>query len=76
MPSRMLEAEERTLVNMAIRKATVDEVFRKRLLSKPRAAVEEAFDVTLRKDFSIKFLEKDRDVDVVHVLPDLSNTRS
>lgn len=63
--------EEQEVVNMIIKKATEDEGFRKSLLANPKKAIKDEFDVELPKKLSVKFVEKEKNVDAMYVLPDL-----
>ena len=52
-------------------KAAVDREFRARLLKDPKAAIQEAFHRAAPAGVKLKFIEKDPNVDVMVVLPDL-----
>lgn len=62
---------ERSGLELVIQKAIIDPEFRKELLSDPVRAIELAFDVHLPAGLRLRFIEKDPDVDVMVVLPDL-----
>jgi hypothetical protein len=51
-------------------RAAQDADFRSRLLTNPNAAIKEVTGAEV-KDFKIKFIEKDPDLDALVVLPDL-----
>jgi len=52
-------------------RAAQDADFRKRLLCDPRGAIEEMTGVPVPDTLRIQFIEKDPEIDVVIVLPDL-----
>lgn len=54
-----------------VTRAALDPVFRRRLLADPHAAVRESFGVELSPTLRLKFIEKERGVDLMVVLPDL-----
>jgi hypothetical protein len=56
-----------------IARAARDVDFRERLLRDPRAAIREVTGVPVPDDLRIRFIEKDRDVDVMIVLPGLAS---
>lgn len=58
-------------LDLAITRAAVDLEFRMRLLTDPRAALAEVLGYELPASMRIKFVEKDADVDVMVVLPNL-----
>jgi hypothetical protein len=66
---------ERSGLELVIQKAIVDPDFRTRLISDPRAAIAIDFGIQLPADFRLKFIEKDPEVDVMVVLPDLVQRR-
>ena len=63
--------QEPSGLELVIQKATLDPEFRRRLISDPTTAIAIAFGMQLPPDFRLKFIEKDPDVDVMVVLPDL-----
>lgn len=52
-------------------RAAQDVAFRKQLLRDPRAAIQLATGTAVPEQLRVKFVEKDPDVDVMIVLPDL-----
>jgi hypothetical protein len=54
-----------------IARATTDRAFRERLLSNPQATMREVPGVYVPPSLRIRFIEKDEDLDVLIVLPDL-----
>jgi hypothetical protein len=61
----------RQALEAVLARATTDRVFRAQLLHDPRKAIHDAFGVQIPADFTIKFIERDPDVDALIVLPDL-----
>lgn len=51
-------------------RAAVDRDFRSGLLTDPRGTIEAAYAEQLPADLRIRFVEKDPDLDAMHVLPD------
>jgi hypothetical protein len=66
MPKREEQALQAVLA-----RATVDPEFRKQLLVDPRREILERFGVSIPSSFNVKFIEKDKGVDALIVLPDL-----
>ncbi len=64
-----ISVKEQQLLDEVIRRSVVDYEFRKQLLSHPRKAIEEALGVSIPPHFRIKFIEKDKNVDALVVLP-------
>lgn len=58
-------------LQQVISKAAVDPEFRSALLADPRAAIDAELGPGLPPDLKLKFVEKDPDVDVMLVLPDI-----
>lgn len=58
-------------LDLVITRAAVDLAFRKRLLEDPRVTLAEALGYELPASLRIRFIEKDANVDVMVVLPDL-----
>lgn len=54
-----------------LNRATVDVAFRKALLHDPRKAILEGLGVRIPAGFRVKFIERQKDVDALIVLPDL-----
>jgi hypothetical protein len=66
-----VSAKEHRAVEAVLARATVDFEFRQQLLTAPRQAIQEAYGFRIPPDFQIKFIERDRDVDALIVLPDM-----
>jgi hypothetical protein len=58
-------------LDLVVQRATSDRDFRRSLLRDPRQAIAHAFDLELPAQFRLKFVEKDPDIDLMVVLPDL-----
>lgn len=56
---------------VVVTRAALDRGFREDLLADPRRAIREAFDLELPVRLRLKFIEKDPDLDLLVVLPDL-----
>lgn len=54
-------------------RAETDVVFRQRLLVEPHRAIHDTFGVEVPREFRLRFIERDQDVDALVVLPDLRN---
>lgn len=67
-----MSATEQRALEAVLQRATVDLDFRQQLLTTPRQAIEEAYGVSIPSNFRVKFIERDRDVDALIVLPDVS----
>jgi hypothetical protein len=63
--------EGRSGLAAVVTRAALDRPFRQRLLADPHRAVRESFGVELPPRLRLKFIEKDHDVDMLVVLPDL-----
>ena len=61
---------ERSALDAILARSRTDVAFRLRLLSEPREAIRDVFDVRLPADFRIRFVERDPDVDALVVLPE------
>ncbi|MET0553738.1 MAG: hypothetical protein ABW221_11915 [Vicinamibacteria bacterium] len=68
-PMTMSHKEQQAL-EAVLQRASVDAYFRQRLLDDPRCAISEAFGVTIPSKFRVKFIEREKDVDALVVLPD------
>lgn len=66
----MAEYTDRAALAAIAARASRDSAFRSKLLHNPHAAIFEATGVSVPPDVRIKFVEKERDVDVMIVLPD------
>lgn len=66
----MKDDRQNVLTTLAAR-AAQDPAFRKKLLLDPHGAIGEVSDASIPTGLRIKFVEKDTDVDVMIVLPDL-----
>jgi hypothetical protein len=67
----MKDDARQNVLTMLGARAAQDPAFRKKLLLDPRAAICDLTDASIPSDLRIKFVEKDPDVDVMIVLPDL-----
>jgi hypothetical protein len=56
---------------VVVTRAALDRHFRRDLLADPHRAVRESFGMELPPGLRLKFIEKDSDVDLLVVLPDL-----
>jgi hypothetical protein len=63
--------EGRSALAAVVTRAALDRHFRGRLLADPHRAVRESFGVELPRGLRLRFIEKDADVDLMVVLPDL-----
>jgi hypothetical protein len=67
----MKEFADQTALRAIAARAARDRAFRKQLLENPRAAVTQVLGVPVPESLRLKFVEKDPQVDVMIVLPDL-----
>jgi hypothetical protein len=67
----MAEFNDRNALAAISSRAAQDQDFRQRLIRDPHAAIKEATGTTVPPTLRIKFIEKDPDIDVLIVLPDL-----
>ena len=67
----MLQQTREQVLRSVLDRSRTDHGFRARLLVDPRAAIEEVFGVVVPHDFRVKFIERERGVDALIVLPDL-----
>jgi hypothetical protein len=65
-----MSPKEQQALEAVLQRASVDAYFRQRLLEDPRCAISEAFGVTIPSKFRVKFIEREKDVDALVVLPD------
>ena len=68
------QRKEQEAIQAIIERASRDAEFRRALLLDPRRAIEEAYAVAILPTFRIRFIEKDRDLDALVVLPDFQAT--
>jgi hypothetical protein len=66
----MLSPDHQQVLDAILQRSATDQGFRRRLLTDPRAAIEQAFGVVIPRTFNIRFVEKDPGVDALVVLPD------
>lgn len=66
---RQLGDDDEHILYWVLTRAAVDPEFRRRLLTKPHTAVEEATGVELPAELRIRFIEPPKDVDALIVLP-------
>ena len=67
----MAAHEPDALWKTIISRATIDPAFRRTLLTDARAAITEATGAPPPEDVRVRFIEKDPDLDMLIVLPDL-----
>lgn len=67
----MMSSAQQEALEKILTRAGVDVDFRRGLLANPRKAILDAFGVRIPSGFRVKFIERDRDVDALIVLPDL-----
>jgi hypothetical protein len=68
------QIDENGVLETILHRSTTDRDFRNRLLADPNPAIEEVIGVSLSampNNVRVKFIEKDKDVDSLIVLPDL-----
>jgi hypothetical protein len=65
-----LSNNEQQALEAVLERATTDKEFRQRLLVDPRRAILDGFGVAIPAAFNVKFVEKERGVDALIVLPD------
>ena len=65
-----MSSKEQQALEAVLDRSAVDAEFRKQLLAEPRRAILESFGITIPASFNVKFVEKDRGVDALIVLPD------
>lgn len=70
MPKNPANNDEQAISDVTTR-ASTDAAYRKRLLTNPAAAVQEVTGQAIPGHFKVKFIEKDRGLDAMFVLPDL-----
>ena len=66
-----LPPKQQQALEAVLDRATVDQAFRDQLLANPRRAIMEGFGIGIPSTFNVKFIEKDRGVDALIVLPDV-----
>jgi hypothetical protein len=62
--------KEQQALEAVLERATVDQEFRQKLLADPRRSILDAFGVSIPTRFNVKFIEKEKGVDALIVLPD------
>lgn len=65
-----LSNKEQQALEAVLERATTDREFRQRLLVDPRRAILEGFGVAIPASFNVKFVDKEKGVDALIVLPD------
>jgi hypothetical protein len=70
MPASPNPARER-LLNAILARAAIDPVFRTGLLTDPKGTINQAFNVSIPAEFSLRFIERDPGLDLLVVLPEL-----
>jgi hypothetical protein len=66
-----LPPKQQQALEAVLERATVDAKFREQLLVNPRRAILEGFGVGIPSSFNVKFIEKEKGVDALIVLPDV-----
>jgi hypothetical protein len=66
-----LSTAHQEALEQILTRATVDLDFRKALLAEPRKAILDALGVRIPASFRVKFIEREKNVDALIVLPDL-----
>lgn len=64
-----MTAKEQHVLEAVLQRSVVDLEFRRQLLHDPRRAMQEALGVSVPANFRVKFIEKDKNVDALVVLP-------
>jgi hypothetical protein len=62
--------KEQQALESVLERASVDHHFRQQLLVDPRGTILDAFGVNIPSTFNVKFVEKEKGVDALIVLPD------
>lgn len=65
------DGKDRQALERILSRAATDLEFRRGLLTDPKAAICDAFGITIPSTFRIKFIERGPDIDALVVLPDL-----
>ena len=65
------EQARNRLLAVILERATSDAEFRSRLLADPKRTIKEGFGINIPQHLRIRFVEKDPDVDILVVLPNL-----
>jgi hypothetical protein len=64
-----MTVKEQQILETVLQRSVVDYEFRQQLLHDPRRAIHEALGVVVPANFRVKFIEKDKNVDALVVLP-------
>lgn len=64
-----MTTKEHQVLEAVLQRSVVDYEFRQELLTNPRRAIQEALGVSIPANFRVKFIEKDKNVDALVVLP-------
>ncbi|MGH7649614.1 MAG: NHLP leader peptide family RiPP precursor [Gemmatimonadaceae bacterium] len=67
------DGNDRHALERILSRAATDPEFRRGLLTDPRAAIRDAFGITIPNTLRIKFIERGSDVDALVVLPDMKS---
>lgn len=70
-PFSSVPGRARSGLDLVVIRAATDPEFRARLLADPKQAIETTFDIVLPAALRLRFCEKDPDIDIQIVLPDL-----
>jgi hypothetical protein len=76
MPVQPNQSEDDVVMHTVLQRSATDKEFRSRLLAQPDSAIEEIVGVplsTLPKQYRVRFVEKEPDVDALVVLPDFED---
>ena len=66
-----LPPKQQQALEAVLERSTVDPKFREQLLVNPRRAILEGFGVGIPGTFNVKFIEKEKGVDALIVLPEV-----
>lgn len=61
--------KEHQVLEAVLERSVTDHEFRQELLNHPRRAIQQALGVSVPANFRLKFIEKDKNVDALVVLP-------
>ena len=68
-----MTAKEQQVLEAVLQRSVVDYEFRQRLLHDPRRAIHEELGISVPANFRVKFIEKDKNVDALVVLPNFQS---
>ncbi len=64
-----MTVKEQQVLEAVLERSVVDYEFRQELLNNPRRAIQSALGISVPANFRVKFIEKDKNVDALVVLP-------